>query len=217
MADDSFLSRWSRRKVQVQRGEVPPAEPATPPPDAPAEPPAPGGTAAATAQPAAAAAPAAPGAATEPVEPPPSLADVERLTPQADFSRFVQSDVDPGVQRAALKKLFSDPHFNTMDGLDVYIDDYNTPDPLPKSTLRRMVQSQLLGLFDDEKPPVPAAPAATPQPGAPAPEDGPPAEAAALPHETARDEDPDLRLQPDDAAGPADIGEGAGAHAGREP
>ena len=30
-----------------------------------------------------------------------------------------------------MKKLFSDPHFNVMDGLDTYIDDYGKPDPLP--------------------------------------------------------------------------------------
>jgi hypothetical protein len=34
-----------------------------------------------------------------------------------------------------------------MDGLDVYIDDYGKPDPLPAEMLRRMVQSQALGLF----------------------------------------------------------------------
>jgi hypothetical protein len=33
------------------------------------------------------------------------------------------------VRNAALKKLFTDPHFNVMDGLDVYIDDYGKPDP----------------------------------------------------------------------------------------
>ena len=49
-----------------------------------------------------------------------------------------------------MKKLFSDPHFNVMDGLDTYIDDYGKPDPIPLSMLRRMNQSAVLGLFDDE-------------------------------------------------------------------
>lgn len=211
MAEDNFLSRWSRRKVQVQRGELPPPEPEAeiaPPPPAPvalqpAEPP-----------------PAVPAAEAPPPEPPPTLADVETLTPQADFSRFVQADVDPGVQRAALKKLWADPHYNVMDGLDVYIDDYNTPDPLPKSMLRQMVQSRLLGLFDED--PAEAKPAAAVAPASlqPATDDAAPAPALedALPAPTSEtDEDPDLRLQPDDAAGPADAGEGAGAHAGRQP
>ena len=63
--------------------------------------------------------------------PPPTLDDVAQLTADSDYSRFVRSDVDDGVKRAAMKKLFADPHFNVMDGLDVYIDDYNKPDPLP--------------------------------------------------------------------------------------
>ena len=49
-----------------------------------------------------------------------------------------------------MKKLFSDPHFNVMDGLDTYIDDYGKPDPIPLSMLRRMNQAAVLGLFDDE-------------------------------------------------------------------
>jgi hypothetical protein len=42
------------------------------------------------------------------------------------------------VRRSALKKLFQDPHFNVMDGLDTYIGDYNTPDPLPDSMLKEL-------------------------------------------------------------------------------
>jgi hypothetical protein len=59
--------------------------------------------------------------------------------------------VTPEVKNAALKTLFTDPHFNLMDGLDTYIDDYGKPDPLPAGMLRKMLQSQALGLFDDEK------------------------------------------------------------------
>ena len=76
--------------------------------------------------------------------------DVAQLTPTSDFSRFVAPNVDDGVKRAAMKKLFSDPHFNVMDGLDTYIDDYGRPDPIPESMLRRMTQSAFLGLFDHE-------------------------------------------------------------------
>ena len=46
-----------------------------------------------------------------------------------------------------MKKLFSDPHFNIMDRLDIYIDDYSIPDPIPMEMLKRMVQSESLGLF----------------------------------------------------------------------
>ena len=81
----------------------------------------------------------------------PTLADVAALSTQSDYSRFMAQGVTPEVKNAALKKLFTDPHFNLMDGLDTYIDDYGKPDPLPAGMLRQMVQSQLLGLFDVEK------------------------------------------------------------------
>ena len=54
--------------------------------------------------------------------------------------------VTPEVRNAAMKKLFTDPHYNVMDGLDIYIGDYNTPDPLPAGMLAKMVGAQFLGL-----------------------------------------------------------------------
>jgi len=59
-----------------------------------------------------------------------ALPPVESLTPQSDFTPFMRPDVDPSLRRAALRKLFADPHFNVMDGLDTYIDDYSKPDPI---------------------------------------------------------------------------------------
>ena len=73
------------------------------------------------------------------------VAKIDRFDP--DFSAFMKPDVDPAVQQAALKKMFTDPHFNIMDGLDIYIDDYSKPDPLPPGMLERMVQSDMLKLF----------------------------------------------------------------------
>ena len=46
------------------------------------------------------------------------------------------------MRRAALKKLFSDPHFNVMDGLDVYIDDYSKTEPIPPAMLAGLRQAQ---------------------------------------------------------------------------
>ena len=86
-----------------------------------------------------------------------TLEDVEKIDRFApDFSAFMKPDVDPAVQQAALKKMFSDPHFNIMDGLDIYIDDYSKPDPIPLEMLKRMVQSDMLNIFrkDDEKAPI---------------------------------------------------------------
>ena len=60
------------------------------------------------------------------------------------------SDVDREVKNAALKKLFGDPRFNVMDGLDVYIDDYSKADPLPRSIVRQLAQAVFLGLVDAE-------------------------------------------------------------------
>ena len=77
-----------------------------------------------------------------------TLDDVEKIDRFApDFSSFMKPDVDPAVQQAAMKKMFSDPHFNVMDGLDIYIDDYSKPDPIPLEMLKRMVQSDMLNIF----------------------------------------------------------------------
>ena len=173
--DAGFLSRWSRRKGLVRQGAAV-AEPPAPAPPAPSAPaavtplitpvvrsesglPAPlprsGVPADATVVPAG----PAPPAALPPTDvPQPTLADVAALTAESDFARFVAPGVDRGVKNAALKKLFTDPHFNIMDGLDTYIDDYGKPDPLPAGMLRQMAQSQALGLFADDPPPPPALP-----------------------------------------------------------
>ena len=85
-----------------------------------------------------------------PAAPKPTLDDVQALTQESDFSRFVARDVDPEVKNLAMKKLFADPHYNVMDGLDTYIDDYNTPDPIPAAMFKQLVQARMLGLLDDE-------------------------------------------------------------------
>jgi hypothetical protein len=83
----------------------------------------------------------------------PTLEDVLKLTKDSDFSAYVKPGIDPEVQKAAMQKLFSDPRYNIMDGLDIYIDDYSKPDPIPLEMLKRMNQSKMLGLFktDEEK------------------------------------------------------------------
>ena len=85
--------------------------------------------------------------AADAYQPLPTLEDVRSLTPQSDFQPFMQRGVGSEVRNAAMKKLFADPHFNVMDGLDIYIDDYSKPDPLPQGMLERMVQSDMLNLF----------------------------------------------------------------------
>ena len=192
---NGFLSRWARRKEQVQSGvEVPADVPASasspvsmPVPDAPA---------------------AAPVPSTLEVDSPPlpTLQDVALLTRESDYSRFVAPGVGNDVRNAAMKKLFTDPHFNLMDGLDTYIDDYGKPDPLPLAMLRQMNQAKFLGLFDDEDNPdeqdqkVATATATATAVTSPDPEPEPPA-----------DDHPDLQLQQDHAAGRPGPDQGAGA------
>ncbi len=123
---DGFLGRWSKRKSG--KDEISPEKKVETPKEI-------------------AQAPLVEGA--QEVPPPPvtleDVAKIDHLDP--DFSAFMKPDVDPVVQQAALKKMFTDPHFNIMDGLDIYIDDYSKPDPLPPGMLERMVQSDMLNLF----------------------------------------------------------------------
>jgi hypothetical protein len=218
--ESGFLARWARRKADVRRGVEPQSRPAAPaarmrPPADPGQSVAPSAVVAETG----AASSAEPGTASDGATPPPppTLDDVAQLTRESDYSRFVVGDVDPGVRNAAMKKLFSDPRFNLMDGLDVYIDDYGKPDPLPPGMLRSLAQSKSLGLFDDEERDEPAAtsrakPATAADTSAASTTRATPAtaDAASAAPTAPPDEDPDLRLQPDDAAG-------AGRHAPDRP
>lgn len=72
----------------------------------------------------------------------PTPHDVARLNADSDYSAFMARDVDKAVRRMALKKLFSDPHFNKMDGLDIYIDDYTKPSPLPAAMLASLKHAE---------------------------------------------------------------------------
>ena len=84
----------------------------------------------------------------------PTLEDVARLTPQSEYSAFVAGGVDPAVRRLALKKLFADPNFAVMDGLDIYIADYTKASPLTDAMLASLwhapgVLTRLLGKNDE--------------------------------------------------------------------
>jgi hypothetical protein len=140
---EGFLGRWSQRKQAVREGRVPdePTAMAVPTPLSVAVSPPVALTGAPQVTP----------VAQVPASPPPSLQDVQRLTAQSDFAPFVARDVAPEVRNAAMKKLFADPHYNLMDRLDIYIDDYSKPDPLPQSMLRQMASAKFLKLFDDEE------------------------------------------------------------------
>ena len=203
--DSGFLSRWSRRKALVRQGAAlePPAEASAAVVEKPVLVASP---AVAAAVPAIAPAQAEPAQTSTPAPQPdaaplPTLADVAALTRDSDYSRFVANTVQPDVKNAALAKLFTDPHFNVMDGLDTYIDDYGKPDPLPPGMLRQMLQAHVLGLFDEEDEKAKAkTEAAASEPLANATEAQPPC-AAAPTTDPASDENTDLQLQPDHGAG----------------
>ena len=126
---DGFLGRWSKRKAGIETKEDASLEKKV---EAPKE----------------ASSDLPIDKAVEDAPPPVTLEDVAKIDRfDPDFSAFMKPDVDPAVQQAALKKMFTDPHFNIMDGLDIYIDDYSKPDPLPPGMLERMVQSDMLKLF----------------------------------------------------------------------
>ena len=156
MSNEGFLRRWSRLKSQggdagdqlpatasMQHGEVldlpPLAQAEAHPPVAPPPP---------------AAAPRRQ----------PTLDDVAALGPDSDFSAFVGKGVDKAVQRLAMKKLFADPHFNVMDGLDVYIGDYNKADPIPAAMMASLNHAKsVFARMLEDKPEQPQQPEPPPQ------------------------------------------------------
>jgi hypothetical protein len=99
-------------------------------------------------------APSGPGVAEPaPPAPLPTMEDAARLTPDADISAFMAKGVDKSVQRLALKKLFTDPHFNSVDMLDVYMNDYNVASPLSPVMLASLqhAQGMVARLLDDQR------------------------------------------------------------------
>lgn len=107
---ESFFHRWARRKVETRQSADGIADETRTSPVTDGE--------------------VKPGARSVP-----TLQDVKILDSNSDYSVFIAKGVDKTVRRAAMKKLFSDPHFNVMDGLDIYIDDYTKASPLSPAML----------------------------------------------------------------------------------
>ena len=134
--NERFLSRWSRlKRAQAESaggssaGETKPVERT------------PDGSAVASA-PIAAHATSAADASTitgrADVSATQALPAIDSLTMDSDYAQFFQPKVPESLRRAAVKKLFADPHFNIMDGLDTYIADYTKSDPIPPDMLAKM-------------------------------------------------------------------------------
>lgn len=148
---DNFLSRWSKRKLEVRAQEKQTAETASlqakdqqvgvvaMPTDfeeskavsinAPEEP------------------------VSKPELPLPTEADLDAVKQGGDIKAFMVDKVSTELKNKAFKALFSRPEFNVMDGLDIYIDDYNKFTPLTQEDIGKMTLSkQLLSRPDLEVP-----------------------------------------------------------------
>jgi len=117
------LSRWSRRKLEAARAQSAPAREVAPAPVAPGR---------------QAPQPAPPSA----LEASAALPPIESLSIESEFAPFFKPGIPESTRRAALKQLFRDPRFNIMDGLDVYIDDYSKPDPIPPEMMKQLLHTK---------------------------------------------------------------------------
>ena len=128
-----FLSRWSQRKLAASReASVRDASTSVAPPVN--NPPVPAST---------------PDAQVPPAPVAPELPPVESLSFDSDFTQFMQPKVDESLKREALRKLFNDPRFNVMDGLDTYIDDYTKFVPMTPDIVAQLNHAKFL--FDPPK------------------------------------------------------------------
>lgn len=75
-------------------------------------------------------------------DPLPELPSLDELTPDSDFSAFMDPRVDDGVRRAALKTLFRGADFNVTDGLDVYAEDYTKLEKLTPAMVATLKYAQ---------------------------------------------------------------------------
>ncbi len=116
-AEGLSLSRWSRLKRSGGEAEVAPASEVLAVPEAVGE----------TAMPLSAAE-VANGADL-------NLPEMSSISLAEDFTPFMQAKVPQALRQQALKALFKEPHFNVMDGLDTYIDDYTVFEPIPPEVM----------------------------------------------------------------------------------
>ena len=85
-------------------------------------------------------------------KPAPELPVLDKLTPESDFSGFMHPKVEDALRRSALKKLFSDPHFNIPDPFEAYSGDWTGGEPIPQEMLATLNQAQRLLFSEKEKP-----------------------------------------------------------------
>ena len=146
---DNFLSRWSKRKLEV-RAQEKPAETTGVKLDANTVMPGQSGVIAKTNH---LGDVDAEKGAPQPELPLPTENDLQAVEQGGDIKAFMVDKVSKELKNKAFKALFSRPEFNVMDGLDIYIDDYNKFTPLSQADIAKMTFSkQLLSRPDLELP-----------------------------------------------------------------
>jgi uncharacterized protein DUF3306 len=83
--------------------------------------------------------------------PAPVLPAIDKLTPESDFTGFMHPKVEDALRRVALKKLFSDPHFNVPDPYEAYSGDWTVGEPISEEVLAGLNQARTLLFDQDEK------------------------------------------------------------------
>lgn len=100
---------------------------------------------------------------------------VETLDAESDYAAFMSPGVSDGLRRLALRKLFNQPDFNVMDGLNDYDDDYTQFASLGSVVtheMKRMLLRELEGRLAEPLPAaVPAAESLAADAAGPVPED----------------------------------------------
>jgi len=82
--------------------------------------------------------------------PAPVLPPLDKLTPESDFTGFMHPKVEDALRRAALKKLFSDPHFNVPDPYEPFSGDWTGGEPISEEMLATLNQARTL-LFNNKE------------------------------------------------------------------
>jgi hypothetical protein len=81
----------------------------------------------------------------------PDLPPLDKLTPQSEFSGFMHPKVGDALRRAALKKLFADPHYNIPDPYEAYSGDWTVGEAIPDEMMATLNQARTLLFSEDEK------------------------------------------------------------------
>jgi len=83
--------------------------------------------------------------------PAPVLPPVEGLTSDSDFAPFMHPKVADALRRVALKKLFTDPHFNVPDLNEAYSGDWTGGEPISEELLKTLNQARTVLYREEEE------------------------------------------------------------------